>query len=156
MKTFLLAMLLASASAVAAHAESFTFTATNTASNQVGGPMADGTPVAAGFSTGASHTTWASGQKSTTTSTCAVWTNAPGAQFPTSGVCDYSESTGDKVRLAFSCQSTNKEQTQSNCWGALSGMAGPHAGKAGTISFHTWGGAGSPSSHSSGAGVWPD
>ena len=156
MKAVLFAIWLAAATTAAAQAETFTFTNTNQIEKYVGGPMIGGSLSSVAFNTTVGQTTWATGRTEATSSACAIWSGAPGARFPYSGVCDYSGSDGDSNRIAFDCQPTNSDQSEADCWGSISGLAGPHSGKSGTITFHTWGFHSGGASHSAGAGILPN
>jgi hypothetical protein len=150
--------MLLGASGVAAQAETFTFTGTGGAPTaQITAPFIGGPkPVQAVFGPSTSQAIYASGAKTTSTSNCASWTTPPGQTFEVNGACLYTESNGDKTSIVFGCDFANKEQTASNCWGYLSGMAGARLNKTGTMSWHQALAADGKSSTFSGVGQWGD
>jgi hypothetical protein len=141
------------ASTSIANAESYSFTSTATTVNQVGGPVAGGKPVGAGFSTGESTLTSASGKKSTSKLQCATWSAPPSGQFTTMGFCN-GEEGASKYTVAFSCAAMNDKNTAADCWGRLTGISGTYANKTGTASWRATQGADGKSGTATGAGVW--
>lgn len=154
MRTLLLSILLLGASAVTANAESFTFTSTSTGSNQIVAPITGGKPVTSGSLAGTSQVTYASGKKTTNTFNCNNWSTPPGSLFQGNGACLFSEPGGNQASIVSGCDFTNKDQSESDCWGALTGMAGAWANKTGTISWHAKTSADGKTGTASGTGQW--
>lgn len=156
MKTLLAAVLLLGASSAAAKAETFTFSTTSTATNQIIAAVANDKPVVAAFATGSGQNVYASGKKTTDTFNCANWSATAGSIFQTYGACVYTELTGDQASIVIGCDFTNKAQTEADCWGGLTGTVGSVANKTGTISWHQKLGADGKSGTASGTGQWND
>ena len=154
----ILAALAALGAASAASAESFTFTSTSKPGTLIVGATPAGTPVTAGTFTATAKATYASGKAVTSTADCAQWSTFDDPRFQIGGLCVYTESSGDKASIVFSCSATKPDQSEANCWGALTGMAGSRAKKTGTISWHATAGAGGAGSGGSatGVGLWND
>ncbi|HEY5288612.1 MAG TPA: hypothetical protein VIJ59_01135 [Caulobacteraceae bacterium] len=134
MKTIVLAALLLGGSAVAAHAESFTFKGTSTSANGVAAARPDGKLMTAGFSNGTGQTTMASGKVLATTSSCAGWSSQPADIFAQHGICTFSDATGAGTIL-FGCNPI-KDPAEADCVGRLGGTGGAYAGRTGTITWH--------------------
>ncbi|MGH7735427.1 MAG: hypothetical protein ACREOE_17475 [Gemmatimonadales bacterium] len=155
MKTLFVAALLLAASSVAANAETFTFTSDNTVSNQVVAPVAGGDkPVAAAFFSGSSHVVYSSGRAATNAFRCANWSAAPGGVFDADAACTFEEPGGDSASIVAGCSFTNKDRTESDCWGAMDGLGGAWKGKTGTISWHAKNSADGTSGAANGTGQW--
>jgi hypothetical protein len=149
MKRIVLAALMLGVSAMAAHAESFTFTsAGQSAGPPVMGTGADGKPTATSHLTATTDITYASGAKSTAQTKCV----STGGSAGISGQCDFSEPSGDAASIAFTCTGA-ADGSQADCKGAMSGTAGARQGKTGTIMWHQ---TGTPDGKSSaaGSGAW--
>lgn len=151
----ILAALAALGAATAASAETFTFTSTNKPGTQIVGATPGGAPVMAGTFTASSKATYASGKAVTSTAECAQWPTFDDPRFQMGGLCVYTESSGDKASIVFSCSATKPDQTAANCWGALTGMAGSRDKKNGTISWST-SIAADGTGRAAGAGLWND
>jgi len=156
MKTIIFALLALGVSYSAANAETFTFSSTSTLGDAVTAVMADGKPVTAAFLSGKSQATYASGRSTTNTFQCANWSAAPGSVFDAFGACTYVEAGGDTASIVVGCDYTAKDQSQSDCWGALSSQDGPHKGKSGTIAWHAKLNADGKTGVSTGTGQWDD
>lgn len=156
MKAVILALLLASASTLAANAESFTFTSTSTVQNAVVALGSDGKPVTAVFIAGQSKAAYASGKATTNSFTCANWSATPGSIFDSYGACTFSEPGGDNASMIVGCDYSNKDQTEGDCWAALNGLDGPHKGKTGTMSWHNKNNMAAKTGTAAGTGQWND
>ncbi len=154
MKTLVLSIILAGVSVGTASAETFTFTSKSTVANQIVAPTTGGPPVAAVFISGTSETIFASGKKGSNIFNCAQWSSTPGFVFMTVGACTFVDQNGDKASIISGCDFTNKDQSQQNCWGGLTGLTGAVAGKSGTISWHATNNADGKSGSSAGVGQW--
>jgi hypothetical protein len=149
MKRIVLAALMLGVSAVAAHAESFTFTSAGQAAGPpVAGVGADGKPTASSHLTAVTDITYASGAKSTAQTKCASTAGSAGV----SGQCDYTEANGDAASIAFTCMGA-ADGSQADCKGTMNGTAGARQGKTGTIMWHQ---TGTPDGKSAatGSGAW--
>lgn len=136
-----------------ASAETFTFTGSTTPGMQIAGPGPMGKPIFSGSFKGQTSVTWASGKKSTSTSDCNGWSAPPGSGFSVQGMCQSTDSDGSKQFLAFSCISLNDKNTMSDCWGRMTGTAGPAQGKTSTASWRGTQNADGKGSTLTGAGV---
>jgi hypothetical protein len=152
MKHLILAAILAGGTALAAHAETFTFTGTSTLSNALSVTPAGGKPVEAAFNTGKGQTIMASGKKLDTTNTCAAWSAMPGGIFDELGMCTFTDATG-AGSILFGCNLNNKDMT-GDCWGGLWGTGGAYTGKRGSISWHNTLAADGKTGASAGTGQW--
>lgn len=156
MKTLVIASLLAAGcaglAASPASAESFTFTGTSTLEHMIVAPVTGGKPVVSSFVKVDTHVTYASGRAADNTAQCSQWTTPPGSTFETNGNCVFKEA-GNEASIIYGCDA-NKDQTQSNCWGYMSGMAGGWTGKTGTISWHGSVTGDGKSGKSEGTGQW--
>ena len=155
MKILLASTLLLAGSAIAAHAQSFTFTSSTHTTNSL--MISDGgTMQGAVFGEGMGEATYSNGAKTESHSTCASWTPAPGGPFSVTGVCTYTEKGDDKASIAFSCINDANKKNESDCWGGLRGISGRYAGKTGTISWHQKADAGDKGGTAMGTGMWND
>jgi len=156
MKTILATALLLGVSCISANAQSFSFQSTSHTVNSLTAQVSMGKPVLAAFSSGSSTNTDSTGKKSTTTSNCAFWSAEPGSQFTFVGACNVKESNGDESSVVASCVATNAAQTEGDCWGGMTGTAGLHKGKTGTISWHQKPSADNKTGMAWGVGQWND
>ena len=154
MRALILSILLAGGAAASVHAESFTFTSTSTVANMVVAENPGGPPVVAVFVTGPSQTTYASGKKGTNTFSCASWSATPGSIFKVYGACTFVDQNGDKASIISGCDYANKDQTEQDCWGGLTGLSGSVAGKTGTMSWHSVNNKDGKTGGASGTGQW--
>jgi hypothetical protein len=155
MKSILLAALLLGGTALAAHAERFTFKANGTVQNAIQITGEDGKPVGGAFQSGTTETVWASGKASHGTYTCESHTAMPNEIFQFLGVCTAKDEAGTFYEL-IGCDSANKAMTEDNCWAGMFGTGGAYAGKHGRA---TWHGTGSPDGKTGealGEGAWGD
>jgi hypothetical protein len=136
MKSILISLLLVGASALAAQAETFTFTSVGTTQNAINAPVLGDKPVMAVFIETKATITYASGKAATNLGHCASWSTTPGSTFEIDGACVDTESNGDQDSIVYGCDYADKERTKADCWGYLTGMSGGLAGKSGTISWH--------------------
>jgi len=100
-------------------------------------PNPSGVPVVASFITGTSETTYASGKKDSNTFSCANWSTEHSSIFKAEGACTFTNQNGDKASIVSGCDYTNKDQTESDCWGGLMGLTGSITGKTGTMAWHS-------------------
>ena len=156
MKTLLISLVLVGATAFAAHAETFTGSATSTITSSNVFAASAGKPVVENNINFAGQTIWASGKTTANKGTCANWTTPPGSIFDANGVCNYTDANGDAASILIGCDFAGKDMSQGNCWGGLLGTAGPHAGKSGTISWHFRAAADGKSGESKSVGQWND
>ena len=153
MKTMILAALFMGGSALAAHAESFTFTGAGTATNTISVTAPDGSPVAAAFNSGKAQLTYASGKTVTSTSTCEQHSASPPVGiFRQLGECNITDPTGNSSIL-YGCNPT-KDMAAANCVGGLWGTSGAYAGKSGTITWHSTVSADGKTATFTGTGQW--
>jgi len=155
MKTLLLATLIALGAAPAANAESFTFTSTSALQNGIVVPVQGGKPVEAAFISGTSKATYASGRATTSTFQCASWSSTPGSIFDAYSACTYTEGGANATILA-GCSFTDAARTESDCWGAISGLDGARKGKTGSMTWHARPSADGKTGVSNGVGQWND
>jgi hypothetical protein len=153
MKTFLTAALLLGLNAAAAQAETFTFTGTFKIDNQLATPVATGKSVAL-FAENSSTMTYASGKKALANGNCTGWSALPGSGSALTGMCLFSESATDKGSISMSCNWTDAQQTQADCWGQITGVSGRWRGKTGTIGWHQVLGPDGKNGTTAGAGMW--
>lgn len=154
MKTFILAALLLGGSALAVHAETFTFNGTGTPTNQLTVPGPNGTTRTAGFNVSKGVTTLASGKALPTDSTCAAWPSGPGDLFQSHGMCTFSDSTGAGY-IRFGCNPA-KEAMEENCVGGIWGTSGAYAGRSGSMAWHGKSSTDGKTATFAGAGQWGD
>lgn len=152
MKKVLLATAILCASAMAAHAESFTFTATNKTTSSIVVPM-PGSVAAASTADGEATTTFASGKTDKSTSKCAIQTRPPGDQFAATGVCNATSDRGN-FGITFACQNADQAKFTSMCWGVLVGLSGDYKGKSGALSWTSTGNAEQSGNTGAGGGAW--
>jgi len=152
MKTIAAAATLLCASAICAHAQSFTFSGTGQVVNQVM-PVMDGRPTGAVYSTSAGSTTMG-GKKMAAKSQCMQWTTPPGGLITGEGVCTASDTMG-AFSVAFQCQGDVKANS-ADCWARIVGTGGGYANKMGTASWHSVNTADLKSLTYSGTGQWND
>jgi hypothetical protein len=153
MKPIILAALLLGGSALAANAESFTFTGSGTTINAMSVTAPDGSAVVAAFNSGKAQLTYASGKTVTSTSTCEQHsTPPPVGVFQQMGECNLTDPTGNSSIL-FGCN-PSKDKAAANCVGGLWGTAGAYAGKSGTLSWHATSSADGKSATFTGTGQW--
>jgi hypothetical protein len=157
MKTLLLAAAITFGAGVcAANAQSFTFQSTATVQNAVAAPVKGGKPVQAVFIAGKSQTNWLGGKTSTNTFQCASWSSTPGSLFDSYTACTYADTNGDSASIIAGCDFTNDARTESDCWGGINGLEGPHKGKSGTMAWHGKNGSDGKTGLSAGTGQWND
>ena len=156
MKILLVSVLMVGVSALAAQAESFTFTSTSTLLNSAAFAAPGETPVLAAFVDSKSKTTYAGGKVETNDASCASWSAPPASIFQTNGVCNFTTAGGEKASILFGCNPRSKDQTESDCWGGLLGVTGARAGKSGTISWHQKLNADGKGGAANGVGQWND
>lgn len=155
MKLIVATALLLCGSAFAANAETFTFHSTSHVVNSV--MVTDDTmgQIGAVFNEGQAEGIYSTGEKLGSNSSCVAWTPQPGGPFTQQGACTYTETNGDKASIAFSCASDMKTGV-GDCWGALHGISGRHAGKTGTISWHQTLDTDGKTGMAVGIGMWND
>lgn len=155
MKSLLLAALIMGGSALAAHAERFTFKAVGTTQNAVMVKSDDGKMIGGVFLSGAADAEMASGKKLHQAYQCEEHTALPGGIFAYMGVCTVTGEGGAFYEL-FGCNDANKAMTESDCWAGLEGTGGAYAGKHGTASWHSKQGADGKTGETWGQGAWND
>jgi hypothetical protein len=155
MKTLLLAALLVGGSALAAHAESFTFKANSTLGAGVQVMGEDGKPIGGGTLTGTGETVMASGKHTQMSYICEGHTALPGGIFESLGVCTVKDDAGAFYEL-YGCNPTNKTRTETDCWAGMVGTDGAYKGQHGTNSWHSKDNADGKTSVAWGQGGWND
>ena len=155
MKSILLAALLLGGTALAAHAERFTFKAVGTTQNSIQVKGDDGKPIGGAFLTGMADATMASGKVLHQAYNCEQHTALPGGIFQFLGVCTVTDAGGAFYEL-FGCNPTNKEMTETDCWAGAQGTGGAYAGKTGRVTWHSKPGADGKTGEAWGEGAWND
>ena len=155
MKSLLFAALLLGGSALAAHAERFTFKAVGTEPNVVMVKGDDGKPIGAVFLTGTADADMASGKKLRQAYNCEEHTALPGGNFTYLGLCTVTDETGAFYEL-FGCNDANKAMTEADCWAGATGTGGAYAGKHGRVTWHAKTSADGKSGETWGEGAWND
>ena len=155
MKTILLAAVMVAGTALAAHAERFTFKAVGTVQNAIQVTGEDGKPIGGVFQSGTVETVWASGKAAHGTYSCESHTTLPNEIFQYLGVCTAKDDAGSFYEL-IGCDSTNKAMTEDDCWAGLVGTDGAYKGKHGRATWHGRGGPDGKTGEAVGEGAWND
>ena len=155
MKSLFLAAVLCGASALAAHAESFTFKAHGGVDAAVQVMGMDGKPIGGAIQSGASEAVMASGRTLHGAYKCEFHSELPGGIFESLGVCTVTDGDGAYYELA-GCNPTSKDRTANDCWADMRGTGGAYAGKGGHMSWHAKANADGKSGDAWGQGAWND
>jgi len=152
LKIIVAAAALLCASAIVAHADTFTISGTGQIQNQVTATGTDGKPIGALYGTSTGQQTYASGMRTPLKGQCVQWSAAPGTGFTTDGICMGSDSMGT-YSLVFGCLGDAKGAV-ADCWGGLQGTGGGYANKTGTESWHSTLSADQKTISFNGVGMW--
>lgn len=136
MRTLLLVSAAFVLSATAAQAESFTIMGKSQLGMQIATPGPMGKPVVGSTAKIETDVTWASGTKVHSTGDCIGWSAPPGTAASNLGVCNSTDSNGDKSSLFFTCIVTNEQAVETDCWGRIAYSSGKMQGKSATVSWH--------------------
>jgi hypothetical protein len=135
MKTIILAALLVGGSALAAQAETFTFSGTTTSVNSVSVTSPRGTRTGGGYSESRGTVTYAGGKTVESAARCVGWSGPPGDIF-SHGVCNLTDSAGTNS-VGFRCLPDAKMTNEQSCVGGIWGTGGAYANRTGTLTWHS-------------------
>ena len=134
--------------ATVSHAESFSFTSTSKATNQISIPFPK-RPGGSRWIAGKTNVVDSKRGKLTNTFVCSSMSNAPSDLFDLRVHCDVTEKEGETFGIYGGCNYVNTERSVFNCVGGLIGKAGAYKGRVGSITWNQ-----NREGAASGAGVW--
>lgn len=134
--------------ATVSHAQSFSFTSTSKATNQISIPFPK-RPGGSKWIAGKSNIVDSERGKLGNTFVCSSMTNPPSDLFDLRVQCDVTEKEGETFAIYGGCNYVNTERSAMNCVGGLIGKAGAYKARRGSITWHQ-----NAEGSANGAGVW--
>ncbi len=147
-RTALLTHILVLSANLSAQTITLTFTTTKVNADTISITQSSGQKVVATHYKGTSKVSFSDGRKTTSTVSCIYMTQSEDQSFHVKGLCNVDAGKNGSFGILTRCNFTNKERTETDCWGKMHGETGSYKGRHGISSWHQKG------DISTGTGQW--